>query len=91
MNEDPAFRDLVDEAECRFESSLVRAIADATDQDWRSAAWLLERRSPRSWGRTAGLKDHVLLRGVVELRAAEEGVNPDVCWGVTTIRKPDFV
>ena len=38
----------VRDAMCAWEARLVEKIA--TDEDWKSAAWLLERRRPKAWG-----------------------------------------
>jgi len=38
-------------ARAKGEVALVKCIYDAADNDWRAAAWLLERRNPWHWGK----------------------------------------
>jgi len=52
LERDPALRTRVEKAEAdaevRFTAQVARA---AADDDWRAAAWWLERRRPKSYGR----------------------------------------
>jgi hypothetical protein len=52
VERDPGLRARVEKAEAdaevRFEAQVARA---AADDDWRAAAWWLERRRPKSYGR----------------------------------------
>lgn len=48
------YADFVDDlkkAELESESDLVDAIQKATKKTWTAAAWMLERRKPKTWGR----------------------------------------
>jgi hypothetical protein len=42
-------------AEGEFEARLVAKVESAADRDWRSGAWLLERRFPKRWGQRVQL------------------------------------
>lgn len=46
---DPKLSLRVSAAESHAELALVACIRNAADQDWRAAAWLLERRDPANW------------------------------------------
>ncbi len=46
-----AFSDAVSRAMAEAESILLGYIARAAAEDWRAAAWRLERRAPERWGR----------------------------------------
>lgn len=55
--DDPAkkFSDAVDAALARAEVTDVALLARHAQKDWRAAAWRLERRAPKRWGR----RDHI--------------------------------
>jgi hypothetical protein len=44
------FHDLMRRAHAGNENFLVKAIRDATEDDWKAASWMLERRYPLVWG-----------------------------------------
>lgn len=48
---DPALRVRVEKAEADFEVRLAAQIVQEAAEDWRAAAWMLERRRPASYGR----------------------------------------
>ncbi len=52
---DASLRARVEKAEADFEVRSVAQIANAGTNDWRAAAWLLERRRPAGYGRTQTL------------------------------------
>jgi len=41
----------VEKAESRAESRYVTIIAQAAEENWQAAAWMLERKYPERWGR----------------------------------------
>jgi len=45
----PEFLEAVDGARPMFEGSMIELIKDQAPNDWRAAAWLLERRHPESF------------------------------------------
>lgn len=48
------YKDLVtaiDKAEAQLEVTLCKRISDASEHDWKAAAWMLERRFPERWAR----------------------------------------
>lgn len=47
------FRESVEEARAQGEVRNVAAIARAAAEDWKAAAWLLERQHPERWGKTS--------------------------------------
>jgi hypothetical protein len=52
--EDTAYRDLAERVEKARATAQVRAVAivsRAAEEDWRAAAWFLERSDPLNWGR----------------------------------------
>lgn len=46
-----AYAERIDKARALGEDNLVRTIADAAVDDWKAAAWLLERGHPDRWGK----------------------------------------
>ena len=48
VNADPVFRMQVDHARGGVDVELLNVIRQS--QNWRAAAWWLEKRNPRSWG-----------------------------------------
>jgi transposase-like protein len=46
-----SFREDVDAAEAQAEARLVTLVAKAAEHDWRAAAWHLERRVHKRWGK----------------------------------------
>ena len=48
LKADPIFKDRVERARAHAASRLTKKIAD--HDDWRSAAWLLEKLYPEEWG-----------------------------------------
>lgn len=46
-----AFRARIERARAKGEAHNVEAIAEAAGEDWRAAAWMLERQFPDRWGR----------------------------------------
>jgi hypothetical protein len=51
LETDPGLRARVEKAEADVEVRLAAQIVQAVPDDWRAAAWLLERRRPASYGR----------------------------------------
>lgn len=51
LERDPAIRVRVEKAEADVEVRLAAQIVQAAPDDWHAAAWLLERRRPKSYGR----------------------------------------
>lgn len=45
------FSDAVEKAAAQAEALMVQRITVASEEDWRAAAWRLERRHPDRWGR----------------------------------------
>lgn len=45
------FSELTRRARARGQQKRVKAITTAEDDDWRAAAWFLERSDPANWGR----------------------------------------
>jgi hypothetical protein len=45
------FADQVDTAVAQAEALHVEVLREASKDDWRAAAWILERRNPRDWAR----------------------------------------
>lgn len=56
--EKPLFAELMREAEGKGAVKLLRVIDTAAVDDWRAAAWKLERRYPREYGRTVQEQEH---------------------------------
>jgi hypothetical protein len=51
LENDPGLRARVEKAEADVEVRLAAEIVQAAPDDWRAAAWMLERRRPGSYGR----------------------------------------
>ena len=51
LENDPGLRARVEKAEADVEVRLAAEIVQAAPDDWRAAAWMLERRRPTSYGR----------------------------------------
>ena len=51
LETDPGLRVRVEKAEADVEVRLAAQIVQAAPDDWRAAAWMLDRRRPRSYGR----------------------------------------
>lgn len=56
---DAEFRAAVESAEAKAESYYVTIIHEAARDDWRAAAWWLERRRPDSYARRERFEAHV--------------------------------
>ncbi len=46
-----AFADAVKRAEAEAEAEMVKLVRAAAPDSWQAAAWYLERKQPRDWGR----------------------------------------
>jgi hypothetical protein len=65
----PQYQEIADQLEndrAKGQAALVQRIARASDEDWKAAAWMLERRHPDIWGR----QDSVKLSGGLDMTVA---------------------
>jgi hypothetical protein len=69
MRADPAFFGAVEHAEAEAARRFVGNIAKAAGNNWRAAAWWLERRRPADFGKRAGLELTGKGGGPVEVKA----------------------
>jgi len=46
----PDFKEAVDSTRPAFEAQMLEIIKHQAHDDWRAAAWILDRRYPREWG-----------------------------------------
>jgi hypothetical protein len=70
------FLNQVEKAQAEAESRDVALIAKAASEDWRAAAWRLERKAPRRYGARVQQAIQQELEGV--LSRLEKGLPPDV-------------
>lgn len=61
--ERPEIRERLDRALANAETALLSSIRDAGRDDWRAAAWILERRYPETWSK----RSEVQTSGAVEV------------------------
>lgn len=78
MADDPAFTDMVEEAEGIAEAKYTTAVYLAASQGtWQAAAWWLERRRPSLYGRRDRMDVSVDIRVLAESLARAEGLDAD--------------
>lgn len=64
-------------AEVEAEETLARRVIAASKTDWRSAAWILERRYSSRWGQNAGLAAELeALRRLLQERVNNDANKP---------------
>jgi hypothetical protein len=59
------FREAVKKAEAAAEAKRIQIITEAAKEDWKAAAWYLERRYPERWGRRDRLQAELEHSGTV--------------------------
>ena len=58
VDKSPSFRMQVERARLSIDAEMTLAVVHAGKEDWRAAAWYLEKRNPRDWG---SVKDRLRL------------------------------
>jgi len=82
---DGAFREAVKKAEADSREALVERIQAAAEdpKHWTAAAWLLERRSPKRWGR----KDRVDVKQLAPEQLTDEQLAAELEKALAALRK----
>lgn len=74
----------LDEAEAEAEDVMVAAVRVAAKNDWRAAAWYLERRGPKRWGFRAGVEVSVKEEITRVIDVVEQQLGPEAAARVFT-------
>jgi transposase len=72
-----SFEEAIRVADARAQDRRVRIIDEASEEDWRAAAWWLERRHPEDWGRQDRVELTVYLEDEARRYAAELGLTEE--------------
>lgn len=54
-----AFAEALEQAQATFKQTQIEIITSAAGKQWQAAAWLLERRFPREWGRRESISAEI--------------------------------